>query len=137
MPVGHLSAASTDLHIAGPRQLSGFISACLKASTAAAGRPTSSVVSCPDAACHRLSGTGSSSTGQCFPLRCQCLPHTASAPLCYSSLYSHQAKIYLFFLIFFLDFPALPPSAVQHIRTKIPLEAFHNTRNQRRRLMSC
>lgn len=35
MPVGHLSAASTDLHICGFHQLSRFVSACLKTSTAA------------------------------------------------------------------------------------------------------
>lgn len=48
MPVGHLSAASTDLHTVGFQQLSGFISAILKESTAAGELPLMSgaVVSC-------------------------------------------------------------------------------------------
>lgn len=60
MPVGHLSAASTDLHTVGLRQLSRFVSACLKASTAAGGLTlisggscVTSPPSCPDAACRR------------------------------------------------------------------------------------
>lgn len=74
MPVCHLSAAPTDLHTVGFRQLSGFVSESLKASAAAGGLTliSGAVVSCLVLMLHATEYVEKKrflQTGQCFHVR--------------------------------------------------------------------